>query len=111
MADLLSRNPGAEPEELLGTLPRGAERDLVADLLANTSLRSPAVDGEEKENGLGDLLKYLEDFHLKKASAALNERMLVAQQEGNLALLDQLMAEKLRLVQRLHGEPFSAVKP
>jgi DNA primase len=111
MADLLSRNPGAEPEELLGTLPRGAERDLVADLLANASLRSPAVDGEEKENGLGDLLKYLEDFQLKKASEALTEQLLRAQQEGNLALLDQLMAEKLRLVQRLHGEHFSAVKP
>lgn len=105
MADLLSRNPLAEPEELLGTLPRGAERDLVADLLANASLRFPAVDGEE-ENGLADLLKYLEDFQLKKASEALTERLLLAQQEGNLALLDQLMAEKLRLVQKLHGERF-----
>jgi hypothetical protein len=105
MADLLCRNPLAEPEELLGTLPRGAERDLVADLLANASLRFPAVDGEE-ENGLADLLKYLEDFQLKKASEALTERLLLAQQEGNLALLDQLMAEKLRLVQKLHGERF-----
>jgi DNA primase len=101
---LLQMNPEAEPEELLTALPDGEERNLVANILISAQGRVEDDNGELAARELADLLDYLRRQGLKKSSEELMRRMQVAQNEGNLSLLEELMAEKLILERKMHGE-------
>ncbi len=102
--DLLAKNPEAEPEELLTVLSEGVERTLVAELLLRASNCREARDEEDSPSEFSDLCDYLEKYHLKKSSEELMVRMQRAQQEGNFALLQELMGQKIVLTRKLHGE-------
>jgi hypothetical protein len=104
LKNLLVKNPEAEPEELLTVLSEGVERTLVADLLLRAS-NCRAARGEDASRAeFSDLIDYLAKYHLKKSSEELMARMQRAQQEGDLALLQELMGEKIALTRKLHGE-------
>jgi len=104
LKSLLGKNPEAEPEELLTVLPEGVERSLVADLLLRAPGSSQMRNGEESREEFGDLLDYLQKYHLKKSAEELMKRMARAQQDGDLALLQELMIKKVEITRKLHGE-------
>jgi DNA primase len=104
LKNLLVKNPEAEPEELLTVLSEGVERTLVADLLLRASNCRAARDEDASRAEFSDLIDYLAKYHLKKSSEELMARMQRAQQEGDLALLQELMGEKIALTRKLHGE-------
>lgn len=101
---LLQVHPDAEPEELLTSLPDGDERNLVAEILSGAQGLVEDENEELAANELADLLDYLHRYRLKRSSEELMHRMQEAQSQGNLSLLEELMAEKVVLVKRLHGE-------
>ncbi len=104
LKSLLVRNPDAEPEELLTNLSEGVERSLVADLLLRAANRSQRKNGDDPREELSDLIDYLDKYHLKKSSEQLMERMQRAQQDGDSALLQELMVKKIKIARKLHGE-------
>lgn len=101
---LLAENPDAEPEDLLTVLPEGAERNLVAGLLLKAPVQGDGRDSGEPEDELGELLDYLRKHYLKKNSEELAQRMVLAQQEGNVPLVQELALEKVALDRKLLGE-------
>lgn len=105
---LLAKNPEAEPEELLTVLSEGVERSLVADLLVRAqyhSLMKNSNNGsDDPADEFSDLLEYLKKYHLKKSSDDLMKRMQLAQQDGNIGLMQELMLKKIEITRKLHGE-------
>lgn len=101
---LLARNPQAEPEELLTSLPEGAERNFVAELLTRPSLCPADGDEEKLQEELADQLHYLQRIHLKKSAQALMERIRQAESDGNMVLLEELMIEQVTLHRQLHDQ-------
>ena len=97
---MLEDNSDFEPEELLTALPEGAERKLVAELLARPSLRDPV---EEEEEGLGDMLAYLKMIGLQQDSDEIMARIKLAESEGDHEKLQQLIAEKVEISRRMQG--------
>ena len=101
---MVKNNPDFQPEELLTTLPEGAERKLVSDLLIRASLQDTAAEEEDAEEGIGDMLTYLQRFRLQKDSDDLMVRIRLAESEGDLQKLQELMAEKVEISRKMHGE-------
>ncbi|MFW2368715.1 MAG: DNA primase [Desulforhopalus sp.] len=101
---LLADNPDAEPEELLTVLPDGEERSMVAGLLLAASKHGTTGGGGEPRDELVDLLEYLRKFQLRKSSGDLVQRMQVAQEEGNLQLVQELALEKVEVDRKLLGQ-------
>ena len=101
---LLARNPEAEPEELLTSLPEGAERNLVAELLIRPPIHDVSGDEEKQQEELADQLHYLQRIHLKKSADELMERMQNAEREGNMVLLQELMIEQVAIHRQLHDQ-------
>ena len=101
---LLARNPEAEPEELLTTLPEGSERNFVAELLVRPSIHNACGDEENQQGELADLLQYLQRIHLKKSADELMQRIQNAEREGNIVLLQELMIEQVAIHRQLHDQ-------
>ncbi|MBW2658677.1 MAG: DNA primase [Deltaproteobacteria bacterium] len=101
LKSMLENNPDFEPEELLTVLPEGVERKLVAELLTRASLRDSAE--EEEEEGLGDMLAYLKRVGLQQDCDEMMDRIRLAESEGDLEKLQQLIAEKVEISRRMHG--------
>jgi DNA primase len=92
LGSLLAANPGAEPEDLLSSLPEGPERSLVATLLATAS--SPqASSGMGGGRALADLLDFLRASQLKEKERQLLARVAQAERQGDGALLAGVLAE------------------
>ena len=101
---LLARNPEAEPEELLTSMPDGAERNFVAELLIRPPILDASGDEKKQQEELDDLLHYLRRIHLKKSADELMERMQNAEREGNIVLLQELMIEQVAIHRQLHDK-------
>ncbi len=101
---LVANNPEFEPEELLTTLPDGAERKLVTDLLLRASRQDQIEEEEGVAEGITDMLSYLRRFALQKDSDELMVRIKLAESEGDLQKLQELMTEKVEISRRMHGE-------
>ncbi|MBU1566643.1 MAG: DNA primase [Proteobacteria bacterium] len=101
---LLTANPQAEPEELLTVLAEGAERSLVAELLLRTPVHSSKEDENSSDNEIADLLEYLQKFQLKKQSDELMQRIELAEKTGDHYILQELMAEQVKITRKLHGQ-------
>lgn len=89
---LLEQNPATEPEELLSTLAEGPERALVAALLVGASSERAAGSGGGGRD-LADLLAYLENCRQIEKKRQILARMERAEQQGDLSLLGQLLAD------------------
>ncbi len=61
---------------------------------------------KEEENGeeIGDILDYLQRFHMQKESDELMLRIKLAESNGDLEKLQELLAEKVEISRRMHGE-------
>ena len=102
LKSLLAKKIDAEPEELLTLLPEGAERSLVAELLQRAPLAVTENPDDDCREELAELLDYLRKYHLRKNSEELLVRMQQAQQDGNAALLQELMVQKINITRKLH---------
>lgn len=103
LESLLAANPHAEPEELLTTLPEGAERSLVADLLLRAPMHKTEGDEIISAAEISDQLDYLRKYHLKKQLEEIMQRIHQAEKSDNYILLQELIAEKIEIDRRLHG--------
>lgn len=104
LQSLLANNPQVEPEELLTVLPEGAERSLVADLLFRASAHLPERDEQASGDELAEFLLYLRKFQLKKQSAEVMQRIQLAEKVGDQHLLQELMAENIKITSKLHDQ-------
>lgn len=99
---MLEANPLAEPEDILPTLPEGAERKLVAEVLLDASKRREVDQDEVRKKELIDLVAYLGKTQLKKKSDQLMLQLQHAQNEGDFKLMNELMQEQLRINRKIH---------
>ena len=99
---MIEKNPDFEPEELLTVLPEGAERKLVAELLARGSLTD--FEDEDEGTGLNDMLSYLKRARLQRDSDEMMVRIRLAESEGDQEKLQELIIEKVQISRRIHGE-------
>ena len=104
LKSIVENNPDFQPEELLTKLPDGAERKLVSDLLIRASLQNPVEEEEDAEEGISDMLTYLQRFRLKKDSDDLMIRIRLAESEGDLQKLQELLTEKVEISRKMQGE-------
>ncbi len=102
--DLLAKNCGAEPEDLLTLLPEGSERNVVAELLLDAAKQGYGGKGGDPEEELIEMLAFLQRYNLQKKSDALMARIKIAEQEDDYQQLQNLMAENLKITRELHGE-------
>ncbi|MFT5697208.1 MAG: DNA primase [Desulforhopalus sp.] len=102
LGKVVRQNSEAEPEELLTVLPEGAERRFVSKLLLNAG---EEVDTEEGqcERELAVFVEFLQRDQVKRDSVLIMQQIQQAQAESNLQLVQELMMEKVRLAQKLHG--------
>lgn len=101
LQSLLATNPQVEPEELLTVLPEGAERSLVADLLSRAAECLSEKDAKVSSDELAEFLLYLRKFQLKKQSAEVMQRIQLAEKVGDQNLLQELMAENIKIASKL----------
>ena len=104
LKEMVGNNADFEPEELLTRLPEGVERRLVSDLLSRAPLRALTEDEGETETEIEDMLAYLRKFRLQKKSDAMIERIRIAESEGDLIKLQELVAEKIEISRKMQGE-------
>lgn len=104
LQSLLAKNPQAEPEELLTVLPDGVERSLVADFLLRAPVHSSEGDEKNSCDELAEFLLYLRKFQLKEQSADVMQRIQMAEKAGDQHLLQELLAEKIKITSKLHGQ-------
>ena len=104
LKSLLERNPEAEPEELLTVLPEGVERSFVAELLLRPPIRMADGEEEKQKAELADLLQYLQRIHLKKSADELMQRMRMAEREGDMHMLQELLIEQVKIHRQLHDQ-------
>ena len=103
LKEKVGSNTDFEPEELLTTLPEGAERRLVADLLVGASHQVLSQEDEAEEERK-NILAYLLKIRLEKDSEEVMARIRLAESEGDLTKLQELIAEKVEISRRLQGE-------
>jgi DNA primase len=101
---LLRQNSTAEPEDLLNILTEGPERRFVADLLIKPSHIPETEENDGGSGELADQLNYLFRRRLKEDSNKLLGRIEAAQRDGDIQLLEQLLAEQVEVSRRFHGE-------
>ncbi len=100
LRELVSINDMVEPEDLLGRLPEGAERQFVSHVL----LSAPPVDDDEDDRSEEmDCLIYLEQFRLKKQSAELLDKIKDAQHNENYEQLQKYLEEKQKIDLQIKG--------
>lgn len=104
LQSLLTTNPRAEPEELLTVLPEGVERSLVADFLLRAPVHSSEGDEKNSCDELAEFLLYLRKFQLKEQSADVMQRIQMAEKAGDQHLLQELLAEKIKITSKLHSQ-------
>jgi len=100
---MVEKNRDLEPEEILTTLPEGAERKLVTNLLLQASQRVPGKEEDKKEDEVEEMIAYLRKFRLQKDSEELMERIKVEESNGNLVQLQKLMTEQVEIRRKIHG--------
>lgn len=98
----LAQADSIEPEELLTLLPEGAERNLVSDLLTKASERSgnSAISASPEEE-FEELLEWLKLQVLQRLSEELQQKISVAQTQGDMDALQLLLVEKQAVDRRI----------
>lgn len=106
LREMLARQETVEPEDLLGSLPEGEEKELVMQVL----LDAPDMEqsGEEAEES-GDseafeLLSWMKRTALQKAAERILQQISEAERSGDYAKLTELIMEKVRVEQELRSE-------
>ena len=101
LGKIVEQNAEAEPEELLTVLPEGAERRFVSKLLLTAGEDTDVEEGQS-ELELSVFVDFLKTDQVKRENASIMEQLQQAQMDNNLALVQELMVEKVRLAQKLH---------
>ena len=104
LKEMVESNTDFEPEELLTRLPEGVERKLVSDLLLRAPLRAMTKSEGETEEEIEDMLAYLRKFRLQKKSGYMIERIRLAESEGDLMKLQELVAENVEISRKMQRE-------
>lgn len=102
LGKVVGNDAEAEPEELLTALPEGAERRFVSKLLLGAAEDRDDDEGQ-MERELAGFVEFLRTDQVKRESALIMQKILRAQEDNNLPLVQELLIEKLRLGQKLHG--------
>ncbi len=87
------------PEQLLGLLPEGGDRQYVADLL----MRGPGEEVDPEEHGrqlCDELLCWLQTVQRQLEGADLQQQINAAQQAGDLAGLMELLRKKQEIARK-----------
>jgi len=100
---MVEKNADVEPEDLLTSLPDGAERRLVSDLFIRAPQQIPVEKEEDNGEEIGDIVDYLLRFHMQKESDELMLRIKLAESNGDLEKLQELLAEKVEISRRMQG--------
>ncbi len=104
LREMVESDTEFEPEELLTTLPEGQERKLVADLLLRASLQNQTKDEVGAEEEIEDMVVYLRKFRLQKDSDEVMAHIRLAESEGDLVKLQELITEKVEISRKMQGE-------
>jgi DNA primase len=104
LKEMVESNTDFEPEELLTRLPEGVERKFVSDLLLRAPLRAMTKSEGETEEEIEDMLAYLRKFRLQKKSDDMIERIRLAESEGDLMKLQELVAENAEISRKMQRE-------
>ena len=97
MKEMLSKSSDFEPEELMGRLPEGPERAVMAELL----LGAEEKDLDEPELELKELLCYVEMFNLRNESKNILKEIAEAERGGEPEKLRKLLLKKIAVDSRM----------
>jgi len=100
LKEIVKNSTDFEPEELLTMLPGGEERKLVADML----LRAPLQAATAEEGEIEEIVAYLRKFRLQIKSDKVMARIRLAESEGDLTKLQELITENVEINRRMQDE-------
>ncbi len=91
MKEMLGKDRGFEPEELMGSLPEGPERAVMAELLRGAG----DVEFVEPQQQLRELLFFMEMYNLRRESERLLKEIAQAESGQNSRQLEELLLKKI----------------
>lgn len=102
--ELCGKREEFEPEEILAALPPGEEKELVTQLLLDAGNLGGALPGpEDREGEVRELMGWLKREELQKTARAILEKIDLAQRDGDLERVSELLLEKQQIEQKVRG--------